>query len=200
MMIYYFLKIILFIPLWLLFPTIRVGHKIPKGKMILVCNHRSNLDIVVLHNILWCGPNVLAKKELFDKKILKPFLKILKAIPVDRDNVGLSTIKQSLSVLKNDKKLFIFPEGTRSKEDNQGFNQIKGGTIMFALRGKSDVLPMYLVRKPKLFRLNKLIIGQPISFNEYFDQKMTPEITEICGTILKEKLDNLSNYDIKNLQ
>lgn len=191
-MLYYILKVLLYIPLQIFFPTRRIGGKIPKGKYILVCNHRSNADVIVLHNLLWCKPHILAKKELF-KGVLKPIMNITGSICVDRENVSLSTIKNCLSVLKQNKKLFIFPEGTRSKDDNKEFNEIKSGVVMFAVKGQSKILPLYLKKKPKLFRFNSLVVGSPISLEEYYGSKITQDITDKCGDIIVKNLNEISN-------
>jgi len=47
-----FLHLLFFIPLFILYPAIIVGRKNirRKGKLILVCNHQSNIDPVIIWN------------------------------------------------------------------------------------------------------------------------------------------------------
>ncbi len=52
----------------------------------------------------------MAKKELFENKILGKLVSALNAFPVDREGSDLSAIRNSLKVLKEDKVLGIFPE------------------------------------------------------------------------------------------
>ena len=120
------------------------------------------------------------------------FLRHMGGIPVDRSNVGLSTIKESLKILNDDKRLVIFPEGTRKKISLEEGDALKNGAAMFALKSGSKIVPMYFVKKPALFRFNKLVIGEPIDLTEFEGQKATKENIELVG----EKIKN-AMYDLK---
>ena len=59
------------------------------------------------------------------------FFKSLGAIRVDRQGADLTAIKTCFKVLKNNKKLVIFPEGTRNKKD-ESLQDVKNGSAMIA--------------------------------------------------------------------
>lgn len=190
MFFYKFFQILLFVPLRLLFPTKVIGKQnLPKGNVVLACNHRSNADVLVLGVCVWRPQHFLAKKELFSKPIA-PILRMLKAIPIDRQNPELSSIKKCLQVLKNGKVLTIFPQGTRKDVDQMEFKQ---GVIMFATKTSSPIVPMFLQKKPKLFRKNTLVIGQPIYLEDIFGKKYTDEQLEQAEKTLLLAFSQLQN-------
>jgi 1-acyl-sn-glycerol-3-phosphate acyltransferase len=146
---------------------------IPKeGAIILAANHRSNLDPVFLAASMHKNRPItaVAKKELFNIKPLGYILNKINVIPVDRDNPTPSTIKNILKVLRNNGCLGMFPEGTRNKD--LGFLEAKAGLGMFAVKGKALVLPMSIITNYKFFNRVTIYIDKPISFEEYYKEKL----------------------------
>ena len=191
---YKFFQILVW-PFYRLFHPIKVIGKnnIPKGRAILVCNHYSNSDPVVLGTAIFRQQHFLGKKELFQKKgIAKWFLKVIGAVPIDRQNVDLKAIKTCIKLLKEEKLLTIFPEGTRNKI-NDDLQEIKNGAGMIALKAGAPIVPMYLAKRPKAFRRNKLIIGEPITMEKYAGQKLSSEILDEIGNLLAGKMNSLRN-------
>lgn len=184
-MFFYFMKILVFLPLYLLFPTKFYGRKnLPKGKVILISNHKSNADALILVNRIWRVQHVLAKKELFKNKLLGAAFKGMKAIPVDREKVEISTIKQCLRVLKNNKILTIFPEGTRNK-GTADLLELKQGANLFALKSAAPIVPVWFSKKPSIFKFNKVTFGEPFY--------ITKDNYETSNAIIREKLLNLKD-------
>lgn len=189
-MIFWLVKIITFLPFLILFPCRMKGKKkIPKGKVIFVCNHRSNIDYIYLWNAIWRRQYVLAKKELFKNKFVGAFFKKCGGIPVDRENIDLAVIKNSLTVLKKGKVLTIFPEGTRNKTD-QELLEFKAGASVFSIKANAPIVPLYIKKRPHFFCFNKVIVGDPIYFDESFKG---PEGTEKANQIIREKMLELKN-------
>ena len=152
-MFFWIIKILAYIPFWILFPTIIKNKKnLPSGKCVLVSNHRSNIDPLLLVNMIWREQHCLAKKELFKNWLLKAFLKGMKAIPVDRKNVEISTVKTCLKVLKNNKILTIFPEGTRNKTNNP-LGEIKSEQSFWEQNTKQQFYQYCIKKNPNFFSL-----------------------------------------------
>ncbi len=193
MFFYWLCWIIAWLPLKIFFPTKVVGKKnIPKkGKAILVCNHLTNLDPVLLDINFSRRPYVMAKAELFKNKIIGAALKSYGGIPVDRKNVGLSTIKTVLDLLKKEELLLIFPEGTRNKLDEEDMLAMKNGVAMFGLKSGAPIIPLWITRRPKLFRKTEIIIGNPFSLTEFQEQKLSKENLEIASKKITEKMYEL---------
>lgn len=171
---YKFFQTLLWVPSKFVLPTKVKGKKnLPKGGAVLICNHQSVLDIPTIGLNIYKQQNFLGKKELFEKKLKGKFYKTLGGIPIDRQNPGIESVKQCLSVLKNDQRLLVFPEGTRKTEHN--LQDFKSGAIMFAIKTKKPIVPMWIDKKPKLFCRNTLRIGKPIYFDQYYGKKLTED-------------------------
>lgn len=161
-----------------------------EGNIILAANHKSNLDpIFVASAIKNRKVATIGKKELFDNKILAAILDKLCVIPIDRDNPGISTIKTILKKLKEGYAIGIFPEGTRVKGNE--FGEAKAGLALFAVKGKASVVPISIISNYKLFNEVTIYIDNPISFEEYYKQKLSAEEYErLSGDVLEVIKDN----------
>lgn len=172
---YWFFKIILFIPVKLFFPTKVVGKNniVKKEKTILICNHQSIFDVVLLLIIYPKKIHFLGKKELFSNKFKAWLFRSLGVIPIDRENLQIASVKQVLKLLKDDKTIGIFPEGTRNKnQDGEGELQaIKNGVVMFSVKSNACIQPAMIQRKPKFFRRNKIVFGERFNFTEIENKK-----------------------------
>lgn len=191
---YKFLQILVW-PFYRLFHPIKVVGKknIPKkGKAVLICNHHSNSDIFVLVTAIFRRQYFLAKKELFKKRCNARFLKRMGAIPIDRNANDISAIKACLKVLKENKLLTIFPEGTRNTTD-EILLQIKSGAGLIALKAGAPIIPMWIAKKSRAFRKNRLIIGNPVSLEEFAGQKITNEVLDAVGEKLRAEMLKLKD-------
>lgn len=161
-----------------------------EGNIILAANHKSNLDpIFVASAVKNRKVATIGKKELFDNKILAKILDKLNVIPIDRDNPGISTIKTILKKLKEGYAVGIFPEGTRVKGNE--FGEAKAGLALFAVKGKASVVPISIISNYKLFNKVTVYIDKPISFEEYYKQKLsTEEYERLSGDVLEVIKDN----------
>lgn len=145
-----------------------------EGNVIIAANHKSNLDpIFVASSMTTREVAAIAKKELFDHKVLGFILKKLNTIPIDRENTGIATVKQILRAIKDGYVLGLFPEGTRVK--GKEFGQAKAGLSLFASKGKANVVPISVISSYKLFSRVKIYIGEPIDMSQYFRAKLTNE-------------------------
>lgn len=114
--------------------NIRNRNKYPtKGPAIVVANHNSHLDTIVLMalfplKILYKIRPVAAKDYFFSNWFLKLFaLNIMNIIPLNRQIKSFHTnpIEPISSALKKDDIVIIFPEGTRG--DPEVFSKFKNG-------------------------------------------------------------------------
>lgn len=84
--------------------------------------------------------NYLARHTLFGFAPFRWLIRSLDAIPIDRDGIGLSGIKESLRRLKRGEMVLVFPEGTRTADgDIQPF---RPGFTALAVRSGASILPV----------------------------------------------------------
>lgn len=186
-MFYSVVKVILAIIFRIIFRIkIKGSENIPlTGRLVVCSNHFSNWDPLVIaaffkRKISWMG-----KKELFENKILKYPLSWLGVFPVDRHETDITAVKTALKILKEERVLGIFPEGTRVKEYNP--ENAKAGVALLALRSKAPVIPIYIKSNYKLFKPLTIIIGEVIDYNTQYPGKLDNEqYSQISKDILQK--------------
>ncbi len=190
------LLIIFFIPLILIYPTRIVGKRNirRKGRVILCTNHQSSVDpIVIWSRIFRRRFNFMAKEELFHNKFFGYICKCLRAYPVNRNTTDIKSIKTTMDMLRREKAVCIFPEGTRLKSDES--NELKSGVIIFALKTDSPIVPAYIKKKFRPFCFNKMVVGQEFWLSKELGyvkgDKITPELIEEGTKLLSKKIYEL---------
>ena len=190
-MLYYIVKILLKFMLRLFFKVkVKGEENIPKDIGLIVCsNHYHWLDPVVVACFFNRKISFMAKKELFDNKFFAFLLKKIYAFPVNRQAADISAIKNALKTVKSNKVLGMFPEGTRVKGNE--FGEAKAGLALFAIKGKANVVPISIITNYKIFSKVTIYIDKPISFEEYYKQKLSTEDYErLSQDVLEVIKDN----------
>lgn len=140
---YWRLGFILTLPISFLFLKVKNRYYLPKGKAIIVCNHTSNFDPILISLASLEELYFLAKKELFQvNRFFTWLIKTFNAISLDRTGIDLTALKKVEEVFKKDKKIVLFPEGTRSKNGKLG--SFKEGAGFLALRFNVPIVPCYI--------------------------------------------------------
>lgn len=165
-----------------------------RGNIVIASNHKSNLDPIFLAAAIENREiAAIAKKELFKVKPLGFILKKLHVMPINREKPDVSTIKTILRSVRDGYVLGIFPEGTRIKGDS--FGKAKAGLSVFTIKSKSKVVPVSIISKYKLFSKVIVYIGEPISFEEHFKEKLSNDDHErISQEILEVIKQNYFKY------
>lgn len=162
---------------------------IPKNRKYIVCaNHKSMLDPIFIALSQDRQVHFLAKKELFTNPILRKFLNLLGAHPVDRDGSDLQALRDSIKLLKNNQILGIFPEGTRVKEVDR--SNIKDGAGFIALKAKTDILPIEIISSYKIFKKTDLYIKKPVEVSSYKALKSKDAMTKIMDQTFEKMYEN----------
>jgi 1-acyl-sn-glycerol-3-phosphate acyltransferase len=109
-----------------------------QGALMLVSNHLSHLDVLVLGILLDRPLNYVARSTLFFFP-LGLFIKSLGAFPIQRDGIGAQGLKETFRRLKLGGIVTLFPEGTRTSDGELG--ELKSGIAMLAAKAKVPILP-----------------------------------------------------------
>ena len=116
-------------------------HHVPStGGVLLLSNHQSLFDPVIVGLACDRRTNYLARASLFRFLPFRLLIESLDAIPIDRDGVGLAGLKETLRRLKREEMVLIFPEGTRSSDGE--IQPLKPGFLALARRGKVPLVPI----------------------------------------------------------
>ncbi|WP_211230145.1 lysophospholipid acyltransferase family protein [Desulfovirgula thermocuniculi] len=134
----------------------------PTGGVLVVSNHASYWDPVVVGCALGRQVHFMAKADLFKIPLLGAVIRALGAFPVQRGSGDRQAIRRALELLEEGKVVGIFPEGTRSKTGT--LLDPHRGAAMLALRAKVPVLPMALLNTPGVFGRVRVRVGKPLYF------------------------------------
>jgi 1-acyl-sn-glycerol-3-phosphate acyltransferase len=111
------------------------------GGCVVVCNHQSALDPIVLLRTLPVSLRVLAMRELFRIPLLGPAMRTIGMIEVDRASPDLSRIDQAAARdLAAGHSLLAFPEGRISPDGTIG--AFKDGAFVIAVTSQVPVVPV----------------------------------------------------------
>ena len=137
------------------------------GPVVIACNHLSLLDPPVLGAAATRKVHFMAKSELFKPAWFGALIRTLGAFPVKRGAMDREAIKTGLTVLRENKVLAVFPEGTRSKTGELG--RAGGGAFMMAVKQKAKIVPAYIYgtdtkRHPGWPKV-RVIFGKPMEYD-----------------------------------
>lgn len=121
-----------------------IGKPNTNTNMIMI-NHKSMLDIVVLEEIYPKNLCWVAKKEIGDIPIIGKILSIPKMLPIDRSNPRaiVNLLKEAKDRISDGRVIAIFPEGTRAKGDKLLKFQV--GAKVIAQKLNLKVQPVVIV-------------------------------------------------------
>lgn len=153
---------------------------IEKGKPYIMCaNHTSNWDPPILYTATKREMYMMAKEELFKNKFIYWFAEKTNIFPVRRGKKDIESIKKSLKVLKENKILAIFPEGTRNGIKKNG--KIQNGPAYLSARTGVEVIPVRIEGDFKPFTKVKIYYGKPLDFSKYQSKKPEKETLELIS-------------------
>lgn len=141
---------------------------VPDDKTVLfVSNHQSNLDIPLLMGCINKPKGFIAKKELENWPIISYWMKKIRCIFMDRENLRKSaqSIVEGINILKSGYSMVIFPEGTRSKGIKR--HEFKAGSFKLATKPKIPIVPVsidgsYLITSGKFYSIKRCEINLTI--------------------------------------
>ncbi len=107
------------------------------GPCIIVANHSSYLDPIVIGCASPRRVYFVAKEELFRNPVASYFLRALGAFPLRRKEVDQVAVKQIFTLLKEGKVVCLFPEGTRNDGAVRDF---KPGVVKLLLKVQVPVV------------------------------------------------------------
>lgn len=123
--------------------TVLSPQRLPKaGPAILICNHVSGLDPLLIQAvcprlIVW-----MMAKEYYEIRALKWIFEQIHAIPVGRGGRDLAATRAALRALENGHVLGVFPEGRI--EPTRDLLPFQVGVAMMAIKADVPVYPAYL--------------------------------------------------------
>jgi 1-acyl-sn-glycerol-3-phosphate acyltransferase len=116
---------------------------VPEGGFVYASNHESLVDILVLGAALPGDFKWAAKRSVMNVPFLGWHLRLAGHVPVDRNkgkDAAVAVMEAFESVLRAEKPLLVFPEGTRTADGK--LKAFKNGAFQAALTAGKPVVPV----------------------------------------------------------
>ncbi len=125
---------------------------IPTDTAVLyVGNHRGFFDIVTGYTQLPGPTGYVSKKEIRKVPFLRVWMHYINCLWLDRENLreGVKTILAGVEQLKSGVSVFVYPEGTRSKDGQ--LLEFKEGAMKMALKANVPIMPVAFFGTSRIF-------------------------------------------------
>lgn len=133
-----------------------------QGGLVLVSNHASYWDPVIVGCAINRRINYMAKAELFSIPLLNIFIKAVGTFPVKRNQADRTAIRTALKLLEEGQIVGVFPEGKRNNTDELLAPHL--GAAMLALKADVPILPVAILGARGVFRKVRVNIGMPMLY------------------------------------
>lgn len=120
-----------------------------EGPLLVIANHISYWDPVVIGSVISRKVYFMAKAELFNYPVFGALIRSLGAFPVSRKQIDRSSLKRALALLGEGKVVCIFPEGTRNKKGD--LLPFLPGAAFIARKASVPIIPIALQKKRRPF-------------------------------------------------
>lgn len=171
------------------------------GGAILAGNHVSYADPV----LLWCKSprpcHFMAKAQLFETSVIGWGLPRLWAFPVRRGEADRAAISKATEYLKAGDLVGIFPEGTRTRDNDGELGAAHQGVAFIALRAGVPIIPVGIAGTDRIrpegshmlrFPQVTMCFGEPITAEDFSSldkrerlQAMTAAVMDSIGAQLE---------------
>lgn len=164
-----------------------------QGPALLIANHTCGIDNFLLQAGCDRVLGFVVTHEWYDFWLLKPFCRLIGAIPVRRDGRDAVAVRSALRALEEGRVVPIFPEGRINPDSGRSFLEPKPGAAFIALHSGAPVVPAYICGTPStnniwraLFTPSeaRVVFGPPIDLTPYragkpVDRETVAEVTKV---------------------
>ena len=166
-------------------------------RYIVIANHCSNLDPLLVGINFPKQLRYLAKDELFHNFIFGKIISILGAIPVlqEDSSAAAGALKGFLNLLKDGESVILFPEGSRSPDGK--LKPLEGGTALISIKTGVLIIPAYISGSFEAMPSGASWV-KPKKIRVIFGKAIYPE-KDISGKSSKEARDELTQALTKSL-
>lgn len=178
-----------------------------KNKYLLISNHLSFFDPLMIIIKSEKPVTFIAKKEVFDMPFVRQVAKAIEVFPLDRDNVmsQLSEIKKVVNYLKDPNKpsVIVYIEGTRNKFPENPCLDFHAGTLKIAQMAGCPLLVAATYGSFRALSMKSYLRKYPVYFSiiDKINSEDAKKINtnDLAGSLRKQinnKVDELRKKDM----
>lgn len=132
-----------------------------RGKFIIIANHKSYRDPVIIMNAFFeRRVTFVATKELFENRFWNFSFKHFGCVEIDKNNISLATTKGVREKIDRGHLVALFPEGKVNRSGKT--DEFKAGCVLFAKMNECPIVPVYIARRKYWYQRQKVYIGEKI--------------------------------------
>lgn len=169
----------------------------PEKPVLFVGNHNGFFDVMIMYTLFHERTGFIAKKSFKKVPSLNLWMMRLYCLFLDRHDTkqGLKIILTAIDYVKEGISIFVFPEGTRSKDGNM--LPFKAGAFKIATKTGCPIIPVVLSGTADIFENHlpliraqriPVIIGEPIDPNS-LEKEDKKHIADYTKNIMQGMLD-----------
>lgn len=166
--------------------------RVKKG-VLIASNHITFIDPILLYCVFWRRRlNFLATKNLYKNKIFAWMITAVGCIQVDKDDISMRSMHETIDRLKAGKAILIFPEGQVNTQGEP--MKFKSGVALMAKLGNVPIQPIYIAREPQRFARYHVVIGEPVDISQMCGRFPTVDELQKIGDHIRDKELELEQF------
>ncbi|MBO4845752.1 MAG: 1-acylglycerol-3-phosphate O-acyltransferase [Lachnospiraceae bacterium] len=133
--------------------TVKGVENIPTDRSVLyIGNHQSYFDIIINYLYVPRPTGFISKNEVEKVPSLRVWMRYLRCLFMDRKDLkqSMGIILKAIDYIKEGISIFIFPEGTRSKNEDE-ILPFKAGSFKIATKSGCEVVPVSINNSAAVF-------------------------------------------------
>lgn len=179
-------------------------HNMPlTGPALLISNHQSFLDPLIVGLVARRPLVYLARRTLFRNPYFAWVIRSMNAVPIDQEGIGLDGVRTVLEQLRFGKAIVVFPEGSRTSDGNM--QPLKAGIHLVIKRVQAPIVPVgiagaydawpiwrkYPLPAPLCWPARpgtiSVSLGKPLDARRYADMPREEALAELFDKIHEEQ-------------
>lgn len=182
--------------------TIKNARYLREKPAVVVLNHQSALDVFVLGELFKPGYTVTAKKALKYVPFLGWFMLASNTFFLDRargEKARKVLDRALLGLKKQNRSIFMFPEGTRSSTKKLDMLPFKKGAFHLARQAAIPVIPVVVSNYSHIFHSGDMVFNRGNILIEVLppmpttDVKLSEDVNEFAAELRSKMSDTLEN-------
>lgn len=173
--------------------------KLNNKSCLFVSNHQGVMDALTMIYLCDRPMTFVCKIEAMKYPVISKACQMIDVIFFDRDNIrdAVKMVKLTKNYLSSGLNVMIFPEGTRTKDENYMPGEYKAGALKPAFETKSDIATFCMDGSYKVFSKKyttnihvDVSLLDVLSYEKYKDENTSELAVKIQGKT-KEKLTEI---------
>jgi 1-acyl-sn-glycerol-3-phosphate acyltransferase len=111
-----------------------------RGPVLIIANHESYLDPLLVGLAVRRRVRILARKTLFRNRLFGSYISSAGVVPLDHHGFAREGLKVSAELLQAGEALLLFPEGERTHTGQM--SPFKPGILLLMKQAKAPILPV----------------------------------------------------------